>query len=265
MYAMGLCSDEESQEVENMMLTYPEIKDEVVSIMQGLENHALAQAQTPPAHIRAEVLSKIANTTREAKVVEMATAKNESNQSSPLSGPVEFKRGFNWMAAASITLLIASVGGNIWLWNKYNSTSRELVALQKDNSTLANNLNATQANYKQSEKLLAYINAPSTQVVKMSGVPLSPESMATVYWNKESREVYLAVQSLPAPPSDKQYQLWAIVDGVPVDAGMVSLTGNDSLYRMKDFSSAQAFAITLEKLGGSAVPSLELMYVVGNS
>jgi anti-sigma-K factor RskA len=265
MYAMGLCSDEESQEVENMMLTYPEIKDEVVSIMQGLENHALAQAQTPPAHIRAEVLSKIANTTREAKVVEMATAKNESNQSSPLSAPVEFKRGFNWMAAASITLLIASVGGNIWLWNKYNSTSRELVALQKDNSTLANNLNATQANYKQSEKLLAYINAPSTKVVKMSGVPLSPESMATVYWNKESREVYLAVQSLPAPPSDKQYQLWAIVDGVPVDAGMVSLTGNDSLYRMKDFSSAQAFAITLEKLGGSAVPSLELMYVVGNS
>ncbi len=265
MYAMGLCSDEESREVETMMFTYPEIKDEVLAIMGGLENLVQAQAKTPPAHIRAEVLSKIANTPREAKVVEISSAHNDSSQGSTTSLPVDSKRRFNWMAAASITLLIASVGGNIWLWNKYNNTSKELVALQNDNSTLAKNLDATQAKYQQSDKLLSYINSPSTQVVKMNGVPLSPESKATVYWNKESREVYLSIQSLPAPPSDKQYQLWAIVDGVPVDAGMVALNGNDSLYRMKDFSSAQAFAITLEKLGGSAAPSLEQMYVVGNS
>ena len=53
-------------------------------------------------------------------------------------------------------------------------------------------------------------------------MPTSPatSNIATVYWDTKSKDVYLIVNNLPEPPSDRQYQLWAIVDGQPVDAGV---------------------------------------------
>ena len=39
----------------------------------------------------------------------------------------------------------------------------------------------------------------------------------------QSKEVYLLVNQLPTPDPDKQYQLWAIVDGNPVDAGVFDM------------------------------------------
>ena len=62
-------------------------------------------------------------------------------------------------------------------------------------------------------------------------------------------------------PSGKQYQLWAIVDGKPVDAGLI--TDCIGLCKMKRIDRAQAFAITLEKAGGSPTPTLTEMYVFG--
>ncbi len=85
-----------------------------------------------------------------------------------------------------------------------------------------------------------------------------------VYWNKASKEVFIEIKNLPVPEAGKQYQLWAIVNGKPVDAGMITLTqGDSSLHKMKNFDAVQAFAITLEKEGGSPSPTLTEMYVMG--
>ena len=55
-------------------------------------------------------------------------------------------------------------------------------------------------------------------------------------------------------PTGKQYQLWAIVDGKPVDAGVIN--NCIGLCKMKKIDHAEAFAITLEKEGGSPTPTL---------
>jgi len=62
-------------------------------------------------------------------------------------------------------------------------------------------------------------------------------------------------------PSDKQYQLWAIVGGQPVDLGVYQ-TGA-AMQKMKNIEGAQMFAITIEKAGGSATPTLDQMIVAG--
>ncbi len=59
-----------------------------------------------------------------------------------------------------------------------------------------------------------------------------------------------------------QYQLWAIADGKPVNAGMYT-EEKDSKIALANIPKAQAFAITLEKKGGSPVPTMENMYVMG--
>ena len=115
------------------------------------------------------------------------------------------------------------------------------------------------------EQTLNLIRDPAMVVVKMPGVPNSPSpsSLATVYWDSRSRDVYLMINNLPLPAGDKQYQLWALVDGKPVDAGVFDVKDALSLVKMKNIPKAQGFAITLEKRGGSPAPTLDAMYVMG--
>ena len=85
---------------------------------------------------------------------------------------------------------------------------------------------------------------------------------AEVFWN-ENNQVFLNPKNLPAAPTGKQYQLWAIVDGKPVDMGMYDPNNKSLVQEMKTVSKPQAFAITLEKEGGSPTPTMEEMYVMG--
>jgi anti-sigma-K factor RskA len=76
--------------------------------------------------------------------------------------------------------------------------------------------------------------------------------------------VALKVNNLPQPAADEQYQLWTIVDGSPVDMGVIDNNFQEKLLAMKAVKgSPAAFAITLEKAGGSPTPTLEEMYVMG--
>ncbi|MEJ7913954.1 MAG: anti-sigma factor, partial [Chitinophagaceae bacterium] len=99
-----------------------------------------------------------------------------------------------------------------------------------------------------------------------TNVKTSPDtgSLATVYWDRRTNEVYLLVNKLPEPSSDKQYQLWALVDGKPVDAGVFDARTATALVKMKNITNAQGFAVTLENKGGSIAPTMEQMYVLGN-
>jgi hypothetical protein len=77
---------------------------------------------------------------------------------------------------------------------------------------------------------------------------ISPASFATVYWDTASQDVYLMINNMPKPPSDKQYQLWAFLNDQPIDMGLIEITEKPlQLYRLKKAQAAQAFAITLEK------------------
>jgi anti-sigma-K factor RskA len=111
---------------------------------------------------------------------------------------------------------------------------------------------------------LAMITHHQTRRVNLQGVKKSPKSAVLVFWNANTKEVLLKVADLPAPPSGHQYQLWALENGKPIDAGILKV-GSDSLgvQKMKTINNAQAFAITLEPQGGSKSPTLDEMYVMG--
>jgi anti-sigma-K factor RskA len=99
-------------------------------------------------------------------------------------------------------------------------------------------------------------------MVHMMGMKNS--DVATIVWNPKNKEVYLAVNQLIEPPSGKQYQLWAIVDNQPVDLGVFDPDMKSyEMIRMKDVENASAFAVTLEKEGGSPVPTMEAMWLMG--
>jgi anti-sigma-K factor RskA len=104
------------------------------------------------------------------------------------------------------------------------------------------------------------------KMVALAGTPAHPTAQARVMYNKVSHRVYLDVAQLPPLPPGKQYQLWALDKGKPVDAGVLTAatTAGEDMQQMKDIASAQAFAMTVEPTGGSAGPTLNTMTVVGN-
>jgi anti-sigma-K factor RskA len=115
------------------------------------------------------------------------------------------------------------------------------------------------------EKAVELMKDPDMAIVKMPAIAASPDptSATTVYWDTVTKDVFLAINKLPTHDADHQYQLWAMVDGKPVDAGVIDMKEGPGMVKMKNIRRAQAFAITLEKKGGSPAPSLDKLYVMG--
>nr|WP_262890952.1 anti-sigma factor [Hymenobacter luteus] len=168
-----------------------------------------------------------------------------------------------WLIAASVALLMLSALGNFMLYNRLKETEANLEVAQTEQSRYA----ATQkAALNERDQQLRVLRNEAFRAVELKGTPKAPQALARVYYNPQTKAVYVDVRNLPAPPAGKQYQLWALDNGKPVDAGVLAAatTAGDSIQQMKDIASAQAFAMTVEDEGGVASPTLSTMTVIGN-
>lgn len=251
---MRLTSVEETAEVESMIVQYPEIAAAVNDFEIRLEQQMLNNAVNPPAHIKEELTALLstefsADTATEpiAKVVPIRT-------STPL---------WKYIAAASIALLLGSGWLNIHYYNKYNKAKSDYNTLLATQGTLIADADANQAKMKGMEGLMKMMLDPNMRQVAMLPPDKSNAMLATAYWNNSTKELYLAKNKMPAAPAGKQYQLWALVKGQPVNAGVIDDCGQ-LLCKMVNIAEADAFAITLEKTGGSPTPDLTQLKVIGN-
>jgi anti-sigma-K factor RskA len=242
-YLLGELSETECAEVNAMAKQYPEIEAEIEAIETTMIQ---VVAKTPPPHIKQAILNKI-----DKQTVVVPLHANKSNYTT-------------WLAAASIVLLIGSAAYNFLLLNKLKFSENKLSALslEKNKFNIALTTQSKIASAMANE--LAILKQPDTKKTILKGLDSTSNLLATVYWNKNSNDVYLNIDTLPQPAMDKQYQLWAIVDGKPVDAGIFELNNLDTLQKMKSVSNAQAFAVTLENKGGSITPTLSAMCLLGN-
>ena len=249
-YVLGGLSPEEATEVELFTSKFPEIKKEIEAIRFTIEEFSSGNNIAPSGSVKQNIFEKI-NIHK--------FSQNEDTNS--------FDRrniNYSYLALAASWLITLVCGGLAFYYKQqWHDTKGELMALQNENKELATNFNVTKNSYQQISEQLSAINDSSLKVVTLKSVPGKPNTYVQVFWSKSKHQVLFNGSSLPGAPPGKQYQLWAIVDGKPVDAGMLSKTDNTHLFRMKDVENASAFAITLEKEGGSPVPTMAEMYVMG--
>jgi anti-sigma-K factor RskA len=258
-YILGLASPEEAGILECVMKNNAEVKAAFEEAQKTFEMLATAQAVTPPNDLKAKIWDKIQ---LEQKVVEekpVVSINNvEPNVEIQQSIPeIRIEKNSNWKnyAVAASVLFLVSVGGNLYWMNSQKDVESEIAILksEKQSHNLA---------LQNLEQKLQVTSNPNMLKIVLAGVEKHPKSNAVVYWDKTSKDVYLTSNSLPKAPEGMQYQLWAISDGKPVSAGMYS-DEKDAKIALANIPNAQAFAITLEKEGGSAVPTMENMYVMG--
>ncbi len=261
-YVLGGLSDKEQQEVECMSSIYEEIGSELDKLRSGFETVAKANAIEPPSRLKASILEAIQNTPQDHNDQE-----TEENQAPIIAmKPANTKVQFWRVAAVVFVLLSAGLGF------MYSSSLTEVDAQSDQFATLEKDFESQQALMKQQMEdkaqlasLNAFLSNKETQQVVMPGTEIDPEASTRVFYNPNEDKVALQIDYLPEAPSDKQYQLWAIVDGQPTDMGVLDDLNSEDL-KMVDYAygSPQAFAITLEKTGGSAQPDLTNLYVIGS-
>jgi anti-sigma-K factor RskA len=264
MYIAGAATEQEVQEVETAMIQSPEVAAEVDASRRGMEFYVKAQSVNPPISVKDNLLFLIQAEKDEHEF--LATPDIQESQI-PETDPSKRFNVTRFALAASIALLLGSVVFNLVLLSSnkefqvYKEKYQTLLAAQ---NTLLTQNDTYKTRMVEMEQSMDMMKNPAVKKVKMVGTKPFPDAMATVYWNATSREVFLNVNQLPPPAPDKQYQLWAIVDGKPVDMGVFDMdNAANQLCKMKSVANAQMFAVTLEKKGGSPVPTMDQMYVAG--
>ncbi len=258
-YVLGLASNEERIEFEQLSETHAELRQAREAFEISLEQHALDNALAPSAGLKQKIWSDINLGQISAPAVNI----RPDNKTQPFA-PVRSISFAKFLAAASIILLLGSTLLNFYFYNQYKSSAAQLNELIASNQQMASNSNIMQTKLQQYERSFEMIKDTNMAVVAMKGQAVAPQGLTTVYWNKQTKDVYLLINSLPQPAAGKQYQLWAIVDGVPVDAGLLETNAPVAFVKMKNIPKAQAFAITLENTGGNKTPTMPI-YVVGKT
>ena len=164
-----------------------------------------------------------------------------------------------WRVLAA-ACFIALLGVGYWAYTT-NQKYNDVVARQ---STIEKELQQKNTALAALEQDANMMQKPGIKVAALKGTANAPQALTTIFWDSTGKDVYLLVNNLPQPASDKQYQLWALLDGKPIDLGLLEIQQNRLLVKMKNVQNAQAFAITLEPKGGSVNPTMSAMYVVGN-
>ena len=253
-YVLGLASREEQLEFEQLCAANPELRTAREAFELNLEQHAVANAVAPPAQLKQKVWAEIQPAS--LPVINMQTRNSKQAR----------VRSMNWgkyAAAASIILLIGSTVLNFYFYNQSQSYISKYESLVAEVQQVAKENKVQQAKLDLYESSMRLMNDSNMAVIALKGVANSPNSRTTLYWDKQSKDVYVHVNNLPQPAEGKQYQLWAIVDGKPVDAGVFNMNDAGALAKMKNIPRAQAFAITLETKGGVASPTMTAMFVMG--
>ena len=256
-YVLGLASAEEAIELEALQLQYPEVREAVAEFSQLIEQAAMNNAVTPPAGVKEKIIAAIKHEQDESRVVGLS-----DNYSTNKNSSAKAFNSWRLLAAASVILFIASAGLNFYLYNQYNQKNSAYQALLTEKNSLQANNQIYQTRLQEWQKATQIMTDPDMTVVKMPGTPGKEKNLATVFWNAKNKEVYVMANKLPRPPKGKQFQLWALVNGKPIDAGMLD-PACEGVCKVKNITTAQAFAITLENEGGSPTPTMQQLYVLG--
>jgi anti-sigma-K factor RskA len=284
-YVLGELDPAARAEVEDWAARYPEVRQELDELLAGLGVYAEAHTQVVPAGLRERVLGRVlaeigsseaaAEPVAAARVVPATpvaaaptmrvSASNPRPAEAYAAAPPAAQRS-GWAIAASVALLL-SLAANALLYSRWQQTSSDLVAAQNSQARFAQTSQVMERRLSSTQEQLHILRSPREyKMVALAGTPAHPTAQARVLYNVAAHRVYLDVQQLPPLPAGKQYQLWALDKGKPVDAGVLAAntaTG-DSIQQMKDITSAQAFAMTVEPAGGSEGPTLNTMTVIGN-
>jgi anti-sigma-K factor RskA len=213
--------------------------------------------QNPPDHIKELVLNRIAEEAQKTPIeiaVEESTLKEMAERDEKRVLPFVQTRGAEsrtarWILIAATALLAFT---SAYFFKQNAKLARENDYLSRERDSLSEELAA-------SRRQVEDIVAPKTKVIAMIGDE-APQANAKVVWDTKAEQWVVYIFDLPAPPSDKDYQLWYVTAKAKINARVFS-TDEQGRAVLKltlppeALSGLAATAVTLEPKGGSPQPT----------
>lgn len=266
LYVMGLLPEEDATKMEQLIMLFPELKAEADRISETLEAMAMQSTLAPRPSAKEKVFERLSslqdnseNNAIEAPIRQLPHVKTEDSLAPVI--PIK-KRRQNYLLIASVGGLLLSIATIFFLVTDNRNKQKDMASLEQRIRRAEQNNTTLQQQQLAYEQMLRLFQDENVDAITLQPVPGKPPASAKVFWNQQSNEVFVINVSLPQAPAGKQYQLWAIVNGQPVNAGLLA-DGSNQPQKMAAFEKADAFAITLENRGGSPVPTLDQMFVMG--
>ena len=248
-YALGWLSESESRQVEEVVQKYPEVRRELQEIEIAMGQMAQVGAIPPQPDTKEALFDRI----RRDKFKSL-----EDSLKTKIHG-LQRERSILMALLALAALLIA------WFVYQNSRHMDQLNAAVTGNRALAAACDSTTAERDRLAQYFQFLQDTATRAIPMKGTKIAPLNALTVYYNPIAGQTLLSIGHLPAPPSDRSYQLWALVDGKPVDMGVLTIPSDTTYPLVVPFiAEAGAFAITLEPRGGSVNPTLDQMQALGS-
>lgn len=250
LYVAGACSPDEARTVKDLVMRDPAIAREVESIRLAVESYAHAHRREPRRELKTRVLDAV-------------DAVSRTSEETGHANVVPLSPRRRYLLVASVAFVIGLLPGIYFMLESrhyrhaFETTMTQLADVQQQRSVIA-------ARASSMERAIDQLADTNVVRIVMPGLPSAASSFATVWWNRRSQEVYLDLHRMPSISSNEDYQLWAIVDGKPVDLGTFNpAAAAAAIVRMKQVGTPQAFAVTIEPKGGRTTPTLERMVVLG--
>ena len=269
LYVLGLASEEEVSILNCIRKNNSAVDKAISEAEKMLEDFADIQAVAMPLPLKEEIWTKLEDVNRiaeedrpdlQSKIPHLpeehssrkpnTIAEQKATQTVPI-------KSYGWAIAASV-LLVLNAAANLFLYQQQKNNSQMLSQTNSQLESKQDTLAVLQDKW-------ALVQNPAIRTISLKGIDTKPDLHALVYWDQQSKAVFLSLEHMPMPPKGKQYQLWAMVDGQPISAGVFPLAANAQMAsKMLNVANAQAFAITLEDEGGKSAPTLTELCVMGS-
>lgn len=234
--AVGALDQDEREELEAAIADRPDLQREHEELRIAAAAMADAVSETPPPTLRASVLDAIADVQQLPAVTDPIDAEPPLAPVVPITSARRWRR---WVAVgAAAAAVVAIVAGALVISPLGDSDTDEVAAVIDDPDAVT-------------------IDMPATADGGLTG------SISIVYSQREDAVVVRGTD-LATPPEDGVYQLWAIRDGTPDNAG-VSFRPDDGDVELYvpgfDPASAEAWAVTEEPDANSQTPTEPILAI----
>jgi anti-sigma-K factor RskA len=249
-WVLDVLDETERQAFEAHLATCVICTGEVARLTEGARVLAASSAPAvPAATLRPRVLAH----------VRAEMAKETAKAPAARVTPMPERRAAPWLAWGLATAAAVMAVFSVSLWQTEQRLRRELSTLESTRADLARQL-------EEERQWMALLDSPQAKVVDFAPTPQGaqlPHVRAT--WDPASRRAVLVFDQLAAP-AGQDFELWGIHPSGPKSLGLVRADASGRavvrLADVGDSATLQAFAISLEREGGSGDPNAPVGPVV---
>ncbi|NER12372.1 RNA polymerase subunit sigma-70 [Leptobacterium flavescens] len=230
-YLIGSTTEEESIQVEHYISKYPDVSRQYEELQDNLENYARSFSVSAPQEVKEQVLQAINKKATSHRI--------------------------HWFSVAASVAAIVFCTTTIMLWLQNNLLLEENSMVSTEIRNLKEDVLSTNTKLEDIKDQFVVLNNPETRKYVLRGNQRAKNLRTVAYINPVERLSMIDVVSLPELPEEQVYQMWAEVDGVMINLGVLKKRNEEKLISIPFKENASGYNITIEPKGGNEQATAE--------